>query len=98
MSKQGRGELSPRVSKLAKKLMCREIDVVELRLMAYLHYVMVNNQHIDPDKVNGEEWEIMIKWVAEKRMAEDTEGKKLKITKEFWDTLSEIIYLAYVDL
>ena len=95
MPKQGRGELTDKVQAKAVKLMGRDIDVVELRFMAYMHYVMVNTQKVDPELINAEEILVLNYWVAEGRV---TMGDTIKITKKFWDTLSEIMYLGYVKI
>ena len=96
MAKQGRGELTDRIKKQSKKLLGYEIDVKELRFMAYFHYTMVNTQKVDPVHMDAEEILILDKWLKADRIS--TEGPKLICTKEFWDALGEIIYLGYVDL
>jgi len=97
MSSQGRGELTARVAEKAKELMGREIDTAELRLMAYLVYVMMNEQRMDADHLNGDDIAVLNNWFIEDRLGTNQEGK-LIITKEFWDIVSELMYLGYVDL
>ncbi len=96
-TKQLRGQLTDRIKAKSKELLGYEIDTVELRLMAYVQYVMVNNQKIDPIRVNPKEREILIvKWRKAGYMEGGASG--LAITKKFWDIICEIIFLGYVDL
>lgn len=96
MKNQKRGELTARIKEKSKNLMGYEISQDELRMMAYLQYQMMNEQRIDPAKVNSEERTILSKW----REAGYIEGgaSGLGITKEFWDTINQILFLGYVDV
>lgn len=96
MEEQGRGRLTERIKKKSKELLGYEIDQEELRLMPYIQSVMVNDQKIDPNKVNQSERIIMAKWKNAGHMMGGMSG--LSITREFWDILCEIILLGYVDL
>ena len=93
---QKRGELTDRVKAKSKELLGYEMDVTELRLMPYVHYQMMNEQRIDPRKVNGDDRKILSKW----RTAGHIEGgaSGLSMTKEFWLILNEILFLSYVDI
>lgn len=94
--RQGRGTLTQRIKDKSKELLGYEIDVRELRLMPYIQSVMVNEQRIDPQKINQEERDILKKW----REAEHIEGgaSGLQITEEFWNIICDIIRLGYVDI
>lgn len=94
--KQTRGRLTTRIKEKSKELLGYEINQKELRFMPYIQYVMVNEQRIDPRKVDSEEKQILSKW----REAGHIEGGAggLRITKDFWDIICEIICLGYVDL
>lgn len=89
-----RGMLTSEIQEVAKNLLGREITTTELRLMNYVAYVMVNDQIIVPAKINAEERKILSTWRTEGRIEGGTAG--LSITKEFWDAMSEIIWLGYV--
>lgn len=96
MEEQHRGRMSERIKQKSLELLGYEISQEELRFMPYVHYVMVNEQRIEPRKINQEERAILSKWRKEGYL---TGGMSLmEITKEFWDILSEIVFLAYVDL
>ena len=90
-----RGEFTPHIAEKMRKFLGRESDEIELRLIPYLQYTMVNNQRIDPNKVNSEERAILSKL----REAEHIKGgaSGLAITREFWDFMCDILLDAYVD-
>lgn len=93
---QKRGQLTQRIKEKSNELLGYEIDQTELRLMPYIVYVMMNEQRLDPNKVNGEERGILARW----RQAGHIEGgaSGLTITEEFWRILCEIMLLGYVDI
>lgn len=89
-----RGELSKKVQREAEARMGRKIVVTELRLMPYIQFVMVNDQRLDPNKITSGEREILAVWRKEKRIEGGAGG--LSITREFWDTINALIWIAYV--
>lgn len=96
MAEQKRGQLTDRIIKKSEELLGYAIPQQELRLMVYIQYVMVNEQHINIEKVNNEERKILSKW----REAGHIVGgaAQLSITEEFWDAICEIVFLGYVDI
>ena len=96
MEEQHRGRLSDRIKQKSLELLGYEISQVELRLMPYLQYVMVNDQKLELRKINREERTILSEW---RKKGYITGGASLmEISKEFWDIINEIIFLGYVDL
>ena len=93
---QKRGMLTDRIKEKSKELLGYEIDAVELRLMPYVLYVMMNDQALDIRKINGKERDILAKW----RSAGHITGgaSSMGITKEFWNIICELCFLGYVDL
>jgi hypothetical protein len=91
-----RGVLTDRIKVKSKELLGYEIGQTELRLMPYVQYQMCNAQRIDPRHINQEDRDILSKWRAAGHVEGGASG--LAITKEFWDILNEIIFLAYVDV
>jgi len=91
-----RGALTEEIKTRSKELIGYEIDTTELRLIPYIHYVMVNEHRIDPRKINAEERKIMSRW----RSAGHIDGglSEMGITKEFWNFMNEILFLGYVDV
>lgn len=89
-----RGMLTPEIQNVANMHLGRPITTTELRLMAYVQYVMVNDQKIDPRKVNAEERKILARWKREEHIEGGACG--LSITREFWDAICAIIWRGYV--
>lgn len=89
-----RGCLSLTVSQKASELLGCDITTTELRLMPYVQYVMVNDQMIDPNKVNPEERKILQKWRRRGWISGGVSG--LAMSKEFWDAIHEILWISYV--
>ena len=96
MEEQKRGQLTNRIKTKSKELFGYEISEIELHLMAYIQYVMVNDQRIEPRKINSGERTILAKWKKKNYIEGGALG--LAITKEFWDVICEIVFLGYVDL
>ena len=92
----GRGALTHEVNDKAKELMGRELTLCELRIMPYVQYVMMNEQKIDPRKCNQDDRNVLNKWRKEGHIEGGASG--LAITKEFWDFMHEILFIAYVDI
>lgn len=93
---QKRGQLSERIQAKAKELLGRETTTTELRLMPYIQYVMVNDQRIEPRKCNQADRDVLSLWRSEGHIEGGAGG--LAITKKFWNTICEIVFLGYVDL
>ena len=90
-----RGELTPEVQAIAKRMIGRElISTSELRLLPYLQFIMMNDQKIEPMKINLEDRHILNKWKEEGFCEGRMNG--LRITKEFWNFMNEILYQSYV--
>lgn len=92
---QSRGQLTERVKRLSKKLLGYEIEKAELRLMPYIIVTMMDEQRIEPERINQEERAILAKWRASGHIEGGASG--LAITHEFWKICSELVFLAYVD-
>jgi len=89
-----RGMLTEEVNKIAEDIIHRKITQVELRLMPYIQYVMLNEQIIEPIKLNSDERNILQKWRDEGFIEGGASG--LSITKDFYDFICEILFEAYV--
>lgn len=89
-----RGMLTQAIKDKSQEMLGYVITVRELRLMAYVQYVMMNEQRIDPNKINQEEREVLSKWRTAGHMEGGASG--MEITKEFWDIMCEILWLGYV--
>ena len=89
-----RGKLTDEIQAAANAHLARDITTVELRMMAYVQYVMVNEQQIDPRKCNIEDREALALWRREGYIDGGASG--LSITHEFWEAMCAIIWLGYV--
>lgn len=89
-----RGRLTPEIEAVAQQRLGHKISQTELRLMPYVQYTMMNEQRLDLRKINQEERAILAKWRSKGWIEGGASG--LAITKEFWDALSEILWLGYV--
>ncbi len=90
----GRGILTKRIQKKAKKFLGREITVTELRLYPYLHYTMMNEQYIKKHQVNCKDYEILSVLRKEGYIKDGTKG--LAITRDFWDYINDVLWYSYV--
>lgn len=87
-------QITKEIQAKSKEMLGVEISQTELRLMAYIHFVMANEQRIEPNKINGEERKILSSW----RTAGWVEGgvSGLAITEEFWNCMCAVLWLGYV--
>lgn len=89
-----RGTLTKEVQEIAKKHIGREINTTELRLIPYVQHVMVNEQRIDPTKLNQDDRKILRKWKDAGLVEGGASG--LLIVEDFWDFMCEILWQSYV--
>lgn len=89
-----RGQLTQQIKEKAQALLGKEITQIELRLMPYAQHVMLNEQAIDPRKINSEERQILSDWRERGWIEGGAAG--MAITKEFYDAMCELLWLAYV--
>ena len=94
-----RGEMTQEVQEAAIKHLKLEVhkdafSTTELRLIPYVQYVLMNERVIVSNRVNQEEIDIIEKW-KKKGWIMEGENEKISVTKEFWDAMSEILWIAY---
>lgn len=90
----GAGMLTEEIKAKSVELFGYEISQLELRLMPYIQYCALNNMNVDIRKVNGDERLILAKWRDLGFL--ESPSTELKISKEFWDKVSEILWHGYV--
>ena len=107
IEKQSRGVLTTRIKEKSMELFGREITRSEFRLMPYIQYTLVNTQKLNIQQLNQEEKDILVQWVKDGFIEDGvtecgrpmmSERVCLKITKEFWDAINELLWLGYADL
>jgi hypothetical protein len=89
-----RGRLTKAVQHEALANLGREITQVELRLMPYIQFTMMNNQRLEPRKISQVERDVLATWREEGYIEGGATG--LAITKEFWDAINQILWISYV--
>ncbi len=67
----------------------------ELRLIPYIHYLLVNHEPVDPQKINGEERKILQEWRDKGYITFSVFGP-LTISRRFWDTMNDFLWDCYV--
>ena len=89
-----RGQLTEEIQKVAKGFLDREIDTTELRLYPYLDYQMKNEQRLDPNRLNKDDRNVLTVLRREGHIEGEASG--LRMTKEFYDYINQILWLGYV--
>ena len=89
-----RGQLTAQIKQRAQELLGYEITQADLRLIPYVHYVMLNDQVIDLRVLNIDEREILSNWRQRGFIEGGAAG--MAITREFFDAMNELIWLGYV--
>lgn len=72
-----------------------DITIRQLRLLPYVHHVLLNRMQMDGAKVNDEERSILRVWTDEGHIF--TTPKGLRVTKHFWDAMNDVLWLAYAN-
>ena len=101
-----RGKLNTKIMEISKKFIGRIITIDELRLLPYLDYILKNGGDINRERINNEEYEILISF-SEKQYITlnddlDEDGYKnryFKITcksKDFYMFIQKVLYESYV--
>jgi hypothetical protein len=90
-----RGQLTEELKALAEELLSvSEFTQQELRLLPYLQYLVLNNENINPQKINQEERAILSRWKLKGWIFGGMVD--LAISKAFWDTINQILWVGYI--
>lgn len=68
---------------------------VELRLIPYVQYLLVNQMAVDPLKISSEERNALINW-RNKGYLTFSMRMPLTVSKQFWDLMNEFLWDCYV--
>lgn len=90
-----RGVVTEEIKIKAASYFPDDITIKELRLIPYIVYAAQNERRIDFKKINVEEKEILDAW--EEAGWIKNYHVKIEIRKDFWDFMSDMIYMAYVN-
>ena len=98
-----RGTVSPVVAKLSMEFLGYSMDWHELKLIKKIHFA-ATEEKFDIDDLSSEDMEIFRKWAAKQYISglslnrfTGNYFKRLTIQKPFWDFISQIVWVAYVD-
>lgn len=90
-----RGNLTDEVKAKSLELLGYEIDKTELRLMPYVQYRLMNHTELDMAHMNGDDREVLKRWKERGFLEGGVSSESLAVTKEFWNIILEIIWIAY---
>ena len=84
-----RGEITEEIKEKYK------MSYGEFRLIPYIQYLLVNREPVDPQKLSGEEREILQKWRDKGRLTFSMQ-EPLTVSREFWDIMNNFLWDSYV--
>lgn len=96
MSERKRGVLTEDIEDKAAMLGFGEFNTTSLRLLPYIHYLVVNHLELDPRKVNAQERRIVSKW-RNKDWLTGGASEAVQVTRSFYDKMNELIWMGYAD-
>lgn len=94
---QGRGMLTKRITDISFEKWGRVLTQTELRLFPYLVHCALNRECIVPAQISNVEREFISSY-REQGLLEGGASSPVRLTKEFWSFVSEVLWLGYVDL
>lgn len=71
------------------------INRKQLRLIPYFQFLITNSKPVDPRVIDSEERQYLQEWRDEGKITFSM-SEPCTCTKEFWDWMNEILWLAYV--
>jgi hypothetical protein len=94
----GRGMLTDKIKTFAKEAYGLELTTAGLRLMPYLQYRLLNCGDLDPSHMTADDRKVWSQWKKAGYVTGGVSDGSLGCTKQFWDIMSELIWLGYIDL
>lgn len=95
---QKRGQLTQRIKDESVEFLGREITLQELRLLPYIMECILNLQKFDFNKITSAENQILMEFVEGGFITGRNIYEKFNVSKDFYNFITEILYLGYVDL
>lgn len=93
----GRGKITDEIKAKAKELLgIEDLSTQELRLMPYVQFVMMNEQHTNRTKLSDGDAEILGRWQVKGWIC-GPHHIDMGMSKEFWLAINELIWMAYVE-
>lgn len=101
----GRGQITDAIKEKSLEVLGYEISQLELRLMPYVQYQLMNEKKLEPGALNLEEKAILSRWHERGFIVDGVtpNGRPLsdgglQVTKVFWDAMNEILWIGYADI
>ena len=91
-----RGILTPEIVELGKELLGEELTTRALRLLPFIQYTIMNSKIMDQRSINSEERDTIGSWTQKGFIS--FHNNKLKVSREFYDAMNEILWQSYVDI
>ena len=91
-----RGILNKAALEISKEFLGVELTTTQLRLLPYIMFLGTDNRPVDAIRVSSEEMEVLDSWVAKGYISGPESGDVVKISREFWNFISSIIFETYV--
>lgn len=92
-----RGMVTKEITDTAERMLgIASITTSELRLMPYMHHLVINDMKLDPAKVTAGERSIISGW-RERGWITGGAAEEISFSKQFWDAVSEIMWLGYAN-
>ena len=92
-----RGAITPEIIDKAKELLGVGLTVRQLRLLPYIAYCLQNDRKIDRRRINEEERGFINDWHKRGWLKGGASADSLRASKKFWDAMSEILWLGFVN-
>lgn len=89
-----RGQLTPRIAAFGQAAFGHEFTQRDLRLIPYLHYVIINHGVINMRKLNEDEWARLQQWEDAGLLA--IVGDTItRVTPRLWMAINHLLWLGY---
>lgn len=89
-----RGQLTPRIAAFGQAAFGHEFTQRDLRLIPYLHSVIVNRGEIDMRKINEEEWKRLQQW-EDAGLLVIVGDTITRVTPRLWMAINHLLWLGY---
>jgi len=91
----GRGTFTPEIDAKMASFLGRPSSQLELRLLPYIHAVLINHGYIDQRRINNDERDLLALLTEEGHI--ESWIPSLVVNKQFWDFMSEMLWISYVN-
>jgi hypothetical protein len=93
-----RGQLTNELEQLALCKYGIKLTTVALRMMPYVQYRLLNHSNLDPSHLSTDDRAVWKEWKEAGYVTGGISKRSLGCTKEFWNTMSDLIWHGYMDI